>query len=113
MSSKKKSTTYSTLPDGSTLKEYTTEQTHPDNTKTITTTSIKTYKVLKVQPDGSKIIENISSTTTTTKEVDAPIAPNVIEKVNNGLWGMLGYTPQDLANSANNNNNNHHGGDND
>jgi len=106
MSSKKKSTTYSTLPDGSTLKEYTTEQTHPDNTKTITTTSIKTYKVLKVQPDGSKIIENISSTTTTTKEVDAPIAPNVIEKVNNGLWGILGYTPQDLANSANN-----HGGD--
>ena len=111
MSSKKKSTTYSTLPDGSTLKEYTTEQTHPDNTKTITTTSIKTYKVLKVQPDGSKIIENISSTTTTTKEVDAPIQPNVIEKVNNGLWGILGYTPQDLANSANNNNTNH-GGDN-
>jgi len=109
MSSKKKSTTYSTLPDGSTLKEYTTEQTHPDNTKTITTTSIKTYKVLKVQPDGSKIIENISSTTTTTKEVDAPIQPNVIEKVNNGLWGILGYTPQDLANSANNNNNNNHG----
>ena len=89
-SQKKKSTTYSRLPDGSYIKEYSTEHTHPNGTKTITTTQVKTYKITKTLDDGSQITENISSTTTTTKDVSAPNQPDLFTKGMNNILDLFG-----------------------
>ena len=67
-SNKKKSEFRTKLPDGSSVRENREEETHPDGTKTTITTTVKLYTKVTPREDGSQLMEDIETTTTTRTE---------------------------------------------
>ncbi len=90
-SNRKKSTSQTTLPDGTKVKEYIVEETQPDGSRTITTTQVKTFKVTRTLPDGSKVTEDVSNTTTTTKQCPQPqpVQEDLVQQAANGFGTFL------------------------
>lgn len=95
VSNRKNSTSQTILPDGTRVKEYIVEETHPDGSRTITTTQVKTNKVARTLPDGSKVIEDVSNTTTTTKQCPAqPAQEDLVQQAVNGFGTFMDlFTP--------------------
>eukprot|EP00571_Detonula_confervacea_P001758 CAMPEP_0172313730 /NCGR_PEP_ID=MMETSP1058-20130122/20838_1 /TAXON_ID=83371 /ORGANISM="Detonula confervacea, Strain CCMP 353" /LENGTH=92 /DNA_ID=CAMNT_0013027433 /DNA_START=233 /DNA_END=508 /DNA_ORIENTATION=- len=88
-STKKKSTSTSKLADGSRIKEYEVEETHPDGTRTITTTQVKSYMVKKTLADGSQVTEMVNTTTTTSRECSQPVQPTMLENAVNAVGTFM------------------------
>lgn len=70
---KAKTTTQTNLPDGSKVKEYIVEEANADGSKTITTTTVRTTKEKRTLRDGSQVTEDVSTTTTATRHIQAPV----------------------------------------
>ncbi|KAL9180024.1 hypothetical protein ACHAXT_007994 [Thalassiosira profunda] len=88
---KKKSESRTKLPDGSTIREYETEETHPDGTKVITTTTLRSYDKVKTLDDGSQVVERVNTTTTTTRECsNVAREPNAIESAVTAVGAQMG-----------------------